>query len=200
MRPWTFTVSESPAKRKHVFVSTLCYDFNSIRWWCCRLPPLHRPLVATRQSKYVLRFNSYRFLVDRLLWLHIWKLYESLLCARMALGFLAVDTALAARIAALYATNTGGISCLCLKTLLAGWFVFRTCGYTVAHCTINLSTFARRTPWVPSLRVECTPSCTFVYAVFEGQTKTPNEDATGHHSSILLVKWASVGVKVNLST
>jgi len=119
----------------------------------------------------------------------------------MALGLLAVDTALAARYAALYTTNTGGMSCFYLKTLLAECFVFRKCGYTVARSTIKLSIFARRTPSVPSsLRVECTPSCTFVYAVFEGQTKTPNEDATGHHSSILLVKWASVGVKVNLST
>ena len=149
MRPWTFTVYESPAKRKHVFVSTLCYDFNSIRWWCCRLPPLHCPLVATRQSKFVLCFNSPRFLVDRLLWLPIWKLYGSLLCVRMALGLLAVDTALAARHAAMYAISTGGISCLCLKTLLAGWFVLKTCGYTVARCSVNLSTFARRTPSVP---------------------------------------------------
>ena len=94
-----------------------------------------------------------------MLWLHCWNLYDTLLCERMALGLLAVDTALAARYAALYTTNTGGMSCFYLKTLLAECFVFRTCGYTVARSTIKLSIFARRTPSVPfSLRVECTPS------------------------------------------
>ena len=88
----------------------LFYDFDSIRCWCCRFALLHYPLVATLHLKCVLRVNSLRELVDSLLWLHCWKLYDTLLRVRMALRLLVVDTAIAARNAALYATITGGIS------------------------------------------------------------------------------------------